>query len=114
MVSLIIKRATVLLEFIHSSVTIKVTVISPAKPHVVTSALSVYVQVKAPHASVACACPFKDNHAAYSPVLPEPSHSTISSTASTVIVGAVLSPIIKLAVVVINLPQSSVAVKVTS
>src|SRR5688572_31962809 len=45
-------------------------------------------------------------------VLPAPSHSTVSSDASVSIVGGVVSSIVKVAVVVLALLQSSVAVKV--
>ena len=46
-------------------------------------------------------------------VLPMPSHSTVSSSAAVSIVGLVVSSIVNVAVVVLALPQSSVAVNVT-
>ena len=42
-----------------------------------------------------------------------PSHSTVSSSAAVSIVGLVVSSIVNVAVVVLALPQSSVAVNVT-
>ena len=46
-------------------------------------------------------------------MLPAPSHSTVLFDASVSIVGGVVSCIVNVAVVVLVLPQASVAVKVT-
>ena len=46
-------------------------------------------------------------------VFPLPSHSTVLSAANAVIIGAVVSTIVNVAEVVVKLPESSVAVKIT-
>ena len=65
------------------------------------------------HISLAAAPPLLFNQAVNDAVLPAPSHSTVEFIASVPMVGGVVSSIVKVAVVKLELPQSSVAVKVT-
>ena len=53
------------------------------------------------------------SHALNSVMLPAPSHSTVLFAAWAVMVGAVVSSIVKVADVVLVLPAASVAVKTT-
>ena len=71
------------------------------------------VQVTSEHVSLEVAPPLDANQAAKSVALPFPSHSTEALVACVAIVGLVVSTIVKLAVVEDELPQASVAVKVT-
>ena len=68
----------------------------------------------AEQSSEAEAPPLEFNQSCKAASFPEPSHSTVKSPASMSIVGAVLSIIAYVAEVVVELPHSSVAVKITS
>ena len=83
-------------------------------PHSSLNATKSLVQVMVPHSSSAVAPPLLVNQAFRAVVLPAPSHSTVSSVAPAVRVGAVVSSMVNVAVVDAALPQSSVAVKITS
>ena len=112
--SSMVKVAVVVLALPQSSVAVKVTLALPVAPQRSLNALKSLVQVTLLHSSVAAAPPLLANQALISAILPEPSHSTVKSLLVTVIVGAVLSSTVIVAVVCAVLPQSSVAVKVTS
>ena len=72
-----------------------------------------FVQFTPLQTSLADAPPLFDNHAAKADALPDPSHSTVWSAAGVSIVGAVVSSIVNVAVVLVLLPHESVAVKIT-
>ena len=111
-VSSIVKVAVVVLELLHSSVAVKVTVAEPVAPQSSESPLKSLLQVTPEHASEAVAPPLFANQSFNSVVLPVPSHSTVSSEAS-VMAGAVVSSMVKVAVVDELLPDGSVTVKIT-
>ena len=98
----------------QSSLAVKMTVALPVAPHSSLNATKSLLQVMVPHSSSAVAPPLLVNHAFRAVVLPAPSHSTVSSVAPAVRVGAVVSSMVNVAVVEAALPQSSVAVKITS
>ena len=100
--------------FPQSSVAVKVTVSAPVAPHSSLNATKSLLHVMVPHSSSAVAPPLLVNQAFRAVVLPAPSHSTVSSVAPAVRVGAVVSSMVNVAVVDAALPQSSVAVKMTS
>src|SRR5690606_25124694 len=108
-----VKVATVRTLLPHSSVAVKVTVALPVAPHSSLKPLKSLVQVIAPHKSSATAPPLLDNQEFNASVLPKPSHSTVISSAASTKTGAVVSTIVKVAVVLLLLPHSSLAVKVT-
>ena len=64
-------------------------------------------------ASDAIAPPLEASQSERPEALPAPSHSTVESAAAMSMAGAVVSSIVNVAVVLLLLPQSSVAVKVT-
>src|SRR5690606_39705810 len=90
-----------------------VTVAEPVAPQRSLKASKLLLQVTSPLISDASAPPLFANHAFKAAVFPSPSLSTVSSEAATSIFGAVVSSIVKVAVVVLVSPHSSVAVKVT-
>ena len=112
--SSMVKVAVVVLALPQSSVAVKVTLALPVAPQRSLNALKSLVQVTLLHSSVAAAPPLLASQAFSSVVLPAPSHSTVWSEALVVMVGGVLSSTVIVAVVCAVLPQSSVAVKVTS
>ena len=87
---------------------------SPDNPQVDVNPSSVNVQVIAPQSSVAIAPPLLLIQVFSSEVLPDPSHSTIVFDDGVSILGGVVSSMIKLAVVVLLLPHSSVTINITS
>ena len=111
-VSSMVKVAVVLLLFPQSSVAVKITVAAPAAPQSSLKESKSLLHDTSLHASEAVAPPWLVNQASSSAALPEPSHSTVASLAS-VKVGAVLSSMVKMAVVLVLLPQLSVAENVT-
>ena len=113
-VSSIVNVASVVLAFPQSSVAVKITVVLPVAPHSSLKLVWLLVQITELQASLADAPPKLSNHACSCAVFPAPSHSTVSSLASTSITGGVTSVIVINAVVNENKPQSSVAVNVTS
>ncbi|MBL0146585.1 MAG: hypothetical protein IPP48_13460 [Chitinophagaceae bacterium] len=112
-VSAMVNVALVVLLLPQSSVAVKMTVAEPVAPHKSLNAVKLFVHVTPLHASVAAAPPLLDNHAANADVLPLPSHSTVLLDACVPIVGACVSAMVNVALVVLLLPQSSVAVKMT-
>src|SRR5688572_20922110 len=112
-VSSIVKVAVVVLALPQSSEIVRATVALPVSPQSSLKDVKLLLQVTPLHTSLAAAPPFAASHALSAAVLPAPSHSTVSSDASVSIVGGVVSSIVKVAVVVLALPQSSVAVKLT-
>ena len=74
---------------------------------------NVYDQLIVPQSSFATALPLAFNQSFNCAVFPDPSHSTVSSIATILIDGSVVSSIIKSAVVILVFPQSSVAMKST-
>ena len=112
-VSSIVNVAVVLLLLPQSSVAVKVTVAMPVAPQSSLKASKSLLQVTSLHASDAMAPPLLASHPSRSAALPAPSHSTVASMAAMSMAGAVVSSIVNVAVVLLLLPQSSVAVKVT-
>ena len=112
-VSSMVKVALVLVALPQSSVAVNVTVADPVAPHSSLSAVKSWLQITLPQMSLAMASPLPANHAFNSSLLPAPSHSTTKSEAATSMLGAVVSSMVKVAVVLVALPQSSVAVNVT-
>ena len=112
-VSSIVNVAMVLVALPQSSVAVKVTVAAPVAPQSALNASKSLLQVTPLQASVAEAPPLLASQASRSATLPAPSHSTVASIASESRVGEVVSSIVNVAVVLVALPQSSVAVKVT-
>ena len=98
----------------QSSLAVKMTVALPVAPHPSLNATKSLVQVMVPHSSSAVAPPLLVNQLLKAAVFPAPSHSTVWSVAPAVRVGAVVSSMVNVAVVEAVLPQSSVAVKITS
>ncbi len=97
----------------QASVAVKITVALPAAPHEGVSTVKLFVQVTALQISVAFAPPLLFNQLFKSVVLPCPSQTTDTPDAGVVILGATVSMILKVALVVAVLPQASVAVKIT-
>ena len=112
-VSSMVKVAVVVLVFKQSSVAVKVTKAEPVAPHSSLKAVKSLDHITPPQRSEAAAPPLEANQAFSSAVFPAPSHSTVSSTATVSIVGSVVSSMVKVAVVVLANPHSSVAVKIT-
>jgi len=113
-VSSMIKDADVFALFPHSSVAVKVTTVVPVSPHKSDGvSISVDQIIIPPQISEAVAPAFDVNHAVNSARFPAPSHSTVMSDAAISMLGAVVSTILKVAVVDAVFPQSSVAVNVT-
>ena len=112
-VSSIVNVAVVLLLLPQPSVAVKVTVAIPVAPQSSLKASKSLLQITSLHASEAMAPPLLASHPSRSPPLPAPSHSTVASMAAISMAGAVVSSIVNVAVVLLLLPQSSVAVKVT-
>ena len=111
--SSIVNVAEVVAKLPEPSVTVNVTVSAPVAPHKSLKPEELCVQVKGPQASVAVEPPWLLNHAANWAALPDPSHSTVSSAAANVITGSTLSSTVTVAVVVVELFEGSVTVKVT-
>ena len=84
----------------------------PVAPQSSLKAAKSLLQVTSLHASEAAAPPLLAA-IVRSAALPAPSHSTVASMAAMSMAGAVVSSIVNVAVVLLLLPQSSVAVKVT-
>jgi len=98
----------------HSSVAVKVINAEPVPPQRVLMEVKLLVQVTIPQLSVATAPPLAASHAFNWAVLPVPSQSTVRSEAGVLTTGAVLSMMVKVALVVEVFPHSSVAEKVTN
>src|SRR5690606_18406897 len=112
-VSSMVKVAVVLLSLPHSSVAVKITVALPVAPHSSLNTVKLLLHVTSPHISLATAPPLFNNQASKAAVLPIPSHSTVISCAGKSMVGSVVSSMVKVAVVLLVFPHSSVAVKIT-
>ncbi len=113
-VSLMVNVAVVVLKLPHESVALNVTRAEPVLPQPSLSPPKLFDQITPPlQISLALAPPLFANHAANAAALPAPSHSTMESLAAVVISGAVVSLMVKVAVVVLKLPQESVALNVT-
>ena len=91
----------------------KITVAVPVAPQPSLKAVKLCVQVTLPPTSVAEAPPLEASHALSWAVLPAPSVSTVELEASGLIAGGVVSMMVNVAVVMLALPHSSVAVKIT-
>src|SRR5204862_350580 len=91
----------------QASVAVKITVAEPVAPQPSLRAVRLLLQVTPPQASDAAAPPCAANHALSWVVLPVPLHSTVELDAGVPIVGACVSSIVNIAVVVVLLPQSS-------
>ena len=111
-VSSITNVAETLLVFPQSSDAVNTTVAEPVAPQSSLNPSKSLVQVTSLHPSEAVAPPLSFNQAFKASMLPMPSHSTVWSEAA-VMSGLVVSSIVNVAVVLLALPQSSVAVKVT-
>jgi hypothetical protein len=112
-VSTIVNVAVVLVALPHESVAVNVTVAAPVAPQPSLKPVKLFVHLTPLHTSLALAPPLLANHAANAAVLPCPSHATVKSDASVSIVGAIVSIIVNVAVVLVALPHESVAVNVT-
>ena len=112
-VSSMVKVAETLLALPQSSVAVKVTVEEPVAPQSSLKPSKSLLQLTPPHKSEAVAPPLLFNQPFKASMLPMPSHSTVSSEAA-VMAGLVVSSMVNVAVVLLALPQSSVAVKVTA
>ena len=113
-VSSMVKVADVVEVLLHSSVTVKITVDEPVKPQSSLKATKSLLQVYVPHTSEAApALPLAESQPFKSDRLPAPSHSTVKSMASDAMAGSVVSSMVKVAVVVLVFPQSSVAENIT-
>ena len=112
-VSSIVIVAVVLLLLPQASVAEKVTVAVPVAPQSSLQPAKSFDQVTSLQASEAAAPPLLASHTSRSAALPAPSHSTVASIAAMSMAGAVVSSIVNVAVVLLLLPQASVAVKVT-
>jgi uncharacterized protein (DUF736 family) len=112
-VSIIVNVAVVLVALPHESVAVNVTVAAPVAPQPSLKTVKLFVHLTPLHTSLADAPPLLANHAANAAVLPCPSHATVKSDASVSIVGAIVSIIVNVAVVLVALPHESVAVNVT-
>ena len=108
-----VKVAEVEVLLSQSSVAVKVTVAAPVSEHRSLSEAKSLLQVTPLQMSDAPAPPLEFNQPLSSAVLPAPSHSTVRSDASVSILGAMLSSMVKVEVVLLLLPQASVAVNVT-
>ncbi len=105
-----VKMADVVEVLLHSSVTVKITVDEPVKPQSSLKATKSLLQVYVPHTSEAApALPLAESQPFKSDRLPAPSHSTVKSMASEAMAGSVVSSMVKVAVVVLVFPHSSVA-----
>ena len=113
LVSSIVKVAEVVVELPQSSVAVKVTVAEPLSPQPLDTAEKSLDQVTLPQVSELDAPPLEANQAFKSALFPAPSHGTVKSLAAVSILGSVVSSIVNVAVVVLEFPQTSVAVKVT-
>ena len=95
-VSSIVKVAVVVLEFPQASVAVKITVAKPVSPHPSLSAVKLLLQVTPLQSSLAAPVdPLLANQSAKACWFPAPSHSTVKSEAFAVIVGSVVSSIVK-------------------
>jgi hypothetical protein len=112
-VSWIVNVAVRELSLPHASVAVNVTVAEPVAPHKSLSAVKSFVHVTSLQASVATAPPYVSNQFWSSAALPAPSHSTVRLLGFVVMVGRVVSSTVKVAVVVLSFPHTSVAVNVT-
>ena len=112
-VSSMVNVAVVVLVLPQSSLAVNVTVSLPVAPQASLRPVLLWLQVTPLQASVATAPPLLDNQAVKAAVFPPPSHSTVWSEAAVVMFGSTLSSMVKVAVTVLALPHSSVAVKVT-
>ena len=110
--SSMVKVAETLLALPQSSVAVNVTVAEPVAPQSSLKPSKSLLQVTPLHTSDAVAPPLSFNQPFNASMLPMPSHSTVSSEAA-VMAGFVVSSMVKVAVVLLALPQSSVAVNVT-
>jgi hypothetical protein len=114
-VSTILKVAELVEVFPQASLAVKVTTAEPVEPHRLLSEVKSFDQVTVPEQiSEATAPPLEANHAFNAVVFPLPSHSTLWSEAWVVMVGGVVSTMVKVAELVEVFPQASLAVKVTT
>jgi hypothetical protein len=104
----------VVAAFPQASVALKMTSTAPLPAQVIPRPVKLLLQVTLLQSSVASpAPPLEANQAARSPVLPKPSHSTVTFVAGLKMVGAVVSSMLKVACVSVEFPLPSVTVKVT-
>ena len=112
--SSIVKVAMVVDSLPQSSVALKMTSTAPLPAQVIPRPVKLLLQVMSLQSSSASPAPPLDaNQADRSPVLPRPSHSTVTSVAGLKMAGAVVSSMLKVACVSVELPLTSVTVKVT-
>ena len=111
-VSSIVNVAVELLKFPQSSVAVNVTMAEPVAPQSSLKPAKSLLQVTALHTSEAVAPPLLASQSFNASMFPMPSHSTVWSEAM-VISGDMVSSMVKVAVVLLALSQSSVAVKIT-
>ena len=112
-VSSIVNVADVLDALPQSSEAVNTTKAEPVIPHKSDKLSKSLDQVTSEQPSEAKAPPLLANQASNCATLPAPSHSTVISSAALSIEGLVVSSIVKVAVVLDSLPQSSVAVNST-
>ena len=108
-----VKVAEVELVLPAASVAVKMTCTAPAPPQVLAMVVKSLDQLTPLQLSVAAAPPLLFNQAISSAVLPDPSHSTVSSAAGVPMVGLSLSSTTTSNVALVVLPWMSVAVYVT-
>ena len=96
-VSSIVNVAVVDVALLQSSVAVNVTVALPVAPQSSLKAVKSLLQVTPLHTSLADAPPLASNHAVKAAVLPDPSHSTVSSEDTVSIDGLVVSSTVKVA-----------------
>ena len=113
-VSTIVKLAIVVAVLPHSSVAVKVTSMAPVPMQDKPKSWKLWLHVTLPHASLAAPAPPLASSQALRPTRSfVPSHSKVMSVASLAMVGAVVSVMEKVAVVLEEFPLPSVTVKVT-
>jgi len=110
-VSKTVKIAVELAAFAQLSLAVKVTVVEAEHPEFGDPG-ALFVNVTDEQLSTAKAPAFDDNHEAYCEFTGE-EHSTVSELAGVVKIGEVKSVIVIGAVVLVDCPQASIAVKVT-
>ena len=114
-VSTMVKVAELVEVFPQASLAVKLTTAEPVEPQRSLSEVKSFDQVTIPEQiSEASAPPLEFNQAFNASEFPSPSHSTLWLEAWVVIVGGVVSTMVKVAELVEVFPQASLAVKVTT
>ena len=111
--SKIVNVNVVLALFTHSSVDVKVTVAEPVAPHSSDKPMKSWLQLTSPQTFDVPGPPLDPSQPLSFDSLPPPSHSTVRPDASGPMLGATLSEIVIITVLLALFPHSSVAVKVT-